>query len=442
MTVSDQDRNILRNLAQEVAELASLPIQRERAEMWRRLNDLEAVKPMVWINEIPWHEMNVNDELTLRTGTEAARAREYGIDRAADAEKPSAETFDALCCSVEYTLRKTLYQWKHMPGDMVVEPVFHCPLVVHDTGFGITEDVDIARTDAASSIVSRHFYLQIQDEKDLKKIERPHVEYDAGATERNFQFLKNLLGDILPVEKRGAPGFWFAPWDELIRWWGVEEAMVDMVMRPQLVHAAMERLIRAYLSRLDQYEEQGLLSRNDRNARIGSGGYGYTDDLPSADYDPRHVRPRDLWGCATAQIFSDVSPEMHREFALKYEKRWLERFGLTYYGCCEPLHLKVDMLRSVPNLRKISMSPWIDVDVAVENVGDDYVFSHKPNPAIFAQDAWNLAQAREELVQVLEKARGCVVEVIMKDISTVRYEPQRLWAWAEMAREVTEAFAP
>jgi hypothetical protein len=27
---------------------------------------------------------------------------------------------------------------------------------------------------------------------------------------------------------------------------------------------------------------------------------------------------------------------MHEEFALQYEKRWLERFGLTYYGCCEP----------------------------------------------------------------------------------------------------------
>jgi hypothetical protein len=30
--------------------------------------------------------------------------------------------------------------------------------------------------------------------------------------------------------------------------------------------------------------------------------------------------------------------------------------------------------------------------------------------------------------------------VIMKDISTVRYEPQRLWEWSRMAMELTEQY--
>ncbi len=29
----------------------------------------------------------------------------------------------------------------------------------------------------------------------------------------------------------------------------------------------------------------------------------------------------------------------------------------------------------------------------------------------------------------------------MKDVSTVRYEPQRLWQWAQVAAEVAETFA-
>jgi hypothetical protein len=29
----------------------------------------------------------------------------------------------------------------------------------------------------------------------------------------------------------------------------------------------------------------------------------------------------------------------------------------------------------------------------------------------------------------------------MKDISTVRYQPQRLWEWAAMASEVAEVFS-
>ena len=45
---------------------------------------------------------------------------------------------------------------------------------------------------------------------------------------------------------------------------------------------------------------------------------------------------------------------MHEEFALRYESRWLERFGLSNYGCCEPLDRKVDIIKkAVPNLRRL-----------------------------------------------------------------------------------------
>jgi hypothetical protein len=52
-------------------------------------------------------------------------------------------------------------------------------------------------------------------------------------------------------------------------------------------------------------------------------------------------------------------------------------------------------------------------------------------------------KARAELENVLKKtkAKGCMVEVIMKDISTVNYEPNRLWEWAEMASELTEKYS-
>jgi predicted alpha/beta-fold hydrolase len=74
----------------------------------------------------------------------------------------------------------------------------------------------------------------------------------------------------------------------------------------------------------------------------------------------------------------------------------------------------------------------------VQNVADRYVFSYKPNPAVFATDDWHPEEARRELVAVLERARGGHVEFIMKDISTVRYQPRRLWDWARLAMEVVE----
>jgi len=416
MKISQNDRSILRRLAEKVAEIASLPIHTEKAELWRRLNDLEQVRPLVWINEIPWHEMNVNDELTLRTVNE-------------------------FCRQVETELRQLIYQWQHLRGDMIVEPEYYVPLVIHDSRFGIGEETDIVRFDENNNIISKDFHPQIQDEKDIEKIKNPIITLDEEATERNYHLLNNLFGDILRIEKRGIIRFWFAPWDELVSWYGVEEALTDLVSRPELVHLAMDRLVSAHLARLDQYVSQNLLSFSEGNFRVGSGGLGYTKELPKPNFNPKRVRTIDQWGFATAQIFSDVSPKMHEEFALKYERCWLERFGLNYYGCCEPLHNKIHILKSIPNLRKISMSPWINVEKAAENVGDDYVFSYKPNPAYVATVDWNPELVRKNLEEVLEKAKGCHVEVILKDISTVRYQPQRLWEWEKIAMELVENYS-
>jgi hypothetical protein len=413
--ISRHDRDVLRRLAAEQAEIAALSVQPRTIAGWQRVNDLQPGRAMVWINEIPWHEMDVHGELALAC------------------EDPFLRT-------QEETLRQTLYQWRHMPADMVVEPVFYSPLAVSDTGYGIDEDVDIVRTDERNTVVSRRFHRQIREPRDVDRIRTPIVRHDAAASEAYRARLEAAFGDLLPVVPRGAPGFWFSPWDLLIRLWGVEDAMLDLALRPELVHLAMERLVTAMLARLDQYEDQGLLSSNNGNVRVGSGGLGYTSDLPPAEA-PGPVGTGSLWGCATAQIFSAVSPAMHEEFALQYERRWLERFGLNYYGCCEPLHLKLGLLRSVPRLRKVSMSPLADLASAAAQTGRDLVLSIKPNPAILAGDVWRPEVARQELRDLLRQASGCVTEVIMKDVSTVRYAPQRLWEWARIASEVADEAA-
>ena len=55
-----------------------------------------------------------------------------------------------------------------------------------------------------------------------------------------------------------------------------------------------------------------------------------------------------------------------------------------YYGCCEPLDRKIDIVRKLPNLRKISITPWADVKRAAEQMGSDFVMARKPNPAMVA----------------------------------------------------------
>ena len=167
--------------------------------------------------------------------------------------------------------------------------------------------------------------------------------------------------------------------------------MLDLIERPDLVHAAVERMVDAWMVELDQFVALNALALDCNNTRIGSGGYGYTRELPGADFDPDYVQPHNMWGCSNAQVFSEVSPEMHWEFAMRHDLRWLARWGLTYYGCCEPLHQKIDLLRQIPNLRKLSVSPRCDSQRVVQEVGTDYVISRKPNPAILAEDDWQPA---------------------------------------------------
>ncbi len=397
MRYTTNDIATLRELGQEIAEIAALPINEHRTELYERINNLERAKPPVHIYEIPWHEMNLNDELTLTTK-------------------------DPFCQGIEMELRRTLYSWRHMQADMIVEPVIVQPLCINDTGFGITEQADILRPDVKSDVVSRRYHVQIKDEGDIEKIRMPVITFDAEKTEQEYQMRCEIFDGTLPVEKRGLPlyvrggirCFWFNPWDDIVRFTGVREVLTDMFRRPLYVHSIVDRMVDAWLSRLNQYERLGLLQ----------------------------APPSKLWGVGAAQVFSAVSPAMHEEFALKHEARWYERFGQNFYGCCEPLHDRVDLIKkNIPRLRKISMSPFVDFDKAVENVGDRLVFAWKPNPAVLAAPVWDPQAVRRDMEKKLEIARNCVVEIHMKDISTVRYQPQRLWEWAQIAAEVTSKYS-
>ena len=145
-----------------------------------------------------------------------------------------------------------------------------------------------------------------------------------------------------------------------------------------------------------------------------------------------------MWMFGLAQMFSTVSPDMFREFEVDYASRICERFGLVYYGCCDPLDDRMTEVRQIPNVRKVSMSPWANEQRGAAAIGGDFVYSRKPNPALVATDSFHADQVRNDLTatrEVCEK-HGCPLEFILKDISTVRYEPARLTEWARIAMDV------
>ncbi len=407
-----EDIAIIRELAARTAEAAALPVQDEKRALWRKLNALKPERPMVTIDQVCWNEMDFNGDLTLRCE-------------------------DAECRYYEDTLRRTLFQWKYFPVDMVVDPFMRVPKAITNTGFGIDVNENTSVTDPTNSVVGHYYNNQFKTMDDLEKVKMPQIIHDAAETERRMAVAHELFDGLLEVRSSGYDPY-LSIWDPISTWMGVEKALYALVDHPDLMHGLAARMTEGYLSELDQLEEQGLLC--EPQSLIHCTG-AFTDELPAPGYDPQKPRTKDIWMFGLAQMFSTVSPRMFKEFEVDYSKRICERFGLVYYGCCDPLDRKMKEVRMIPNVRKVSMSPWVDQERGAAEIHGDFVFSRKPSPAMLAFDPFDPEAVRADLTatrKVCEKYH-CPLELILKDISTVRHEPQRLFQWAEIAMQIVTA---
>ena len=65
MSISEKDKTVIRDLAKKVADIASLPVHKEKSDMWMRLNRLERVRPLIHIQAIAqsiWVELIPDDQ--------------------------------------------------------------------------------------------------------------------------------------------------------------------------------------------------------------------------------------------------------------------------------------------------------------------------------------------------------------------------------------------
>ena len=178
-------------------------------------------------------------------------------------------------------------------------------------------------------------------------------------------------------------------------------------------------------------------------AQIGAGIHctaALCSDLPG-EFDGESVKRSQIWGRGMAQIFASVSKEMHEEFDIEYMKKIMEPFGLVYYGCCEPLDRKIDIVEKIPHLRKISVTPWADVDVAAEAIGNRYVLANKPNPSSVAVSLDEDA-LRAEIGRTLKacKRNGCSCDIVLKDISSAGHDVRNLIRWEQIVMEMVQGY--
>ncbi|MCD6520865.1 MAG: hypothetical protein J7M05_13185 [Anaerolineae bacterium] len=398
-------KDYFHELASRVAEIAADPAQDFRRRVWYAQNALQPIKPPVFISpEGSWVELIPPETLRME---------------------------DPLLRQWELKLRQRIYAWEHFSDDEVIDTTFEVAHVYTNTGWGVEATRHYSQEKRGSYV----WDPPIKEYSDLDKMHYPEVLVDWEASQHHLELAQELVGDVLHVVQRTS--FWWSLglmniWAQLR---GLEQLMIDMVVAPQWMHQACQFLLEGQLHFLDNLEQQGLLSLNNGNHYIGSGAFGFTDELPSSDYSPGHVRTQDMWGFTEGQEITGVSPEMHWEFALQYEVAIHQRFGLTYYGCCEPLDKKFDYVKRLPHLRRVSVSPWCDRELAAQALEDKYVYAWKPHPAHLAAVHFDTDYIRQYIRETLEIARGCVVEIVLKDTHTCNHQPWRFDEWSRIAQE-------
>ena len=397
----------LRELGKQLAEIAALPVQQEKKRLWIANNDLKPVRPMVYIDQLPWHEIKHSEEM-----------------------KSCCE--DPFLASVEESILKLLYRWKHFPCDMVVENRIDIPKTVRNLDYGIHIVEDALKTDPNNDVYSHKYQDQIETEEQLEALQPDVILTDADLDRRRLEICNEIFDGIMPVRLEGVQ-IHSGVWDRIAQMRSVEKVLWDIVDRPEFITAIVKKLVDLTMSTVDQCEELGLLDAALQYVHCTG---AYTADLPPDDYNPEKPRARDCWSFGMAQIFTTVSPAMHEEFEIDIVKPLYERFGLLYYGCCEPLERKIGIIRKIRNVRKISVSPWADINGCADNMGKDYVLSLKSNPAFIALDV-NEDAVRKQIQTALDacKRSGGPLEIILKDVSTVSSRLESLDHWNRVAME-------
>ncbi len=400
------DQRIIRELARRYMALATDEQQQRMNARFQATNDLKIVRPPVLLDEIPWYQIDIDGDLICRC------------------EDPRAK-------KLEEFLRRGIYRRKYWKADTLLEPFYRIPISYDSSGLGLQVQEEVRRTDDTNNIVAHAYEDLLKDEDNLEKILIPtftaRPDKDAAAVE----YYSELLGDTMPVKLCGRGYIYDAAWDKIMRYRGMEAVLFDFYDRPEYLHAIRQRFLDILIAELDFIEENIPV---DPTAPV-------LHCTPAAVSGLGEKGLKATWYRSMAQGFSEVSPAMHDEFDVQYSMKIADRFAYTYYGCCEPLDNKLDVLFKIPNLRKVGVSPWAKEEVMAERLASNYVYARKPNPAFVAieTDVEVIRKETEKTVALCQKF-GCPVEFVLKDISTVSHRPENLILWAQTVSDVLDRY--
>lgn len=414
MTISTNDRTILRDLAKRYMELCESDRNVKLKEEWRRLNNMEPCRPMI----------HVNDGLL----TDEIRPH-----------MPESRVEDDMLRGPEGRLNWAL-EWSAKLGD---DRVFNPWLTIPAPRFTHPEGTWGVATDKVHDKASRGWRNMpvLETIEDLKKLKATeHRVLDPNPP--RAQKLEDIFGDILPVHvaRHTIYGVWGGtdlsqPAGALF---GLEELLMALYTDPEMIHEFMAFTRDAVVANLKQGEAAGDWSTPVSSYYLTP---AYCDDLPDPSADSYGAKLKDIAWFFHAQEFDGVSPEMFEEFLFNYQLPIMELFGRVTYGCCETLDTKLDVLKRLPNMKKILSGPRSDPAWYPETYGKQCVISWRPITTIIASEKFNEDAQRKQLREGMAKLKGCNIEVHMHEPMTVQGDLERIKTWVRLAREESERYS-
>lgn len=403
MGIGAKDRERLRILAAQQMELSQSERNRRLYREWVAFGNREpGARPMLTI-ELGTFQGEMLDPLMRCEGEEARR--------------------------IEMRLLEKMFNFQHFGDDFLVPD--HYGVVTHATfiPFGLPP----RRFDQPGSIAYQYEPYLVELEEDFHKLGRSVYRIDEAGTRAEMEQAEELFGDLLPV-RRQWNGFYICPTQDVVHIMHMEDLYMALYDAEDRVHEMMETLTDDYLAFMALYEQAGLLQPTVRDEHLAQGSYCFTGDLPTENV---HSFSQ-VWGYLDSQETSAISPQMFRDHFFPYYRKLAEKFGLLSYGCCEPVHgIWDECLSTLPNLGKVSISPWCDEERMGERLrGKRTVYLRKP-PATLLGSAGPLDE--DAVTACMEKtalaASGCRLELAQRDVYRIGQGPQKVARYVQLIRE-------
>jgi len=394
-------------LVDQVVEACASPRYAQLKMLWTRHNRLEPVEKIpicvhlhrgytrTWQELIPPHEL---------------------------------ESSEPLARDIELQLRQKLFRHREIPDDEVLLPTIWLQPVRRPGTEERLWGVPLRRAVPDDPNGAYTFLPIVESEADVAKLRYPRYQHDGRATQRLVERARDLVGDRLPVklwtdQVRESPG------ERIIDFLGWDGFLSGLVERPKLVHAMMEFLTEGMRHYQLDRERQGAV-----DAEASWLWRVHYEDLPAEDSPDRL---RSCWAYIAAQASGTISPAMYAEFIHPYNVRMVDLFGphRIYYHGCEDLTRKLDIIATLPGLRRFDVGAWTDLAACVQKFERRVVLEMQVHPGetLLVHDPADMRKALERIVGI---AKDCIFDINLSDVETVNGNPKALGDWARLAQDV------